>query len=266
MKLSKIEIEKLLEKLNEKYRLYANKYNSKWFNVEAYENRIIFAKKNKMNLEAFVFAEISNFEKLKDKYEKQKKDKNFSRKIDKIIEENNARIVKYDKLEFHLKAGFEISHFYGAINDFSISFFPIFWIVLEEKNVKDFVFNLDEKLNYFAEKRVTLFAKRIEQHINVLDRINFNEIEIEKDKNNFLKEAAFILHEIVDLCDGLIDGKTSSFEKPLDFSRLYIEEKKRKIVSSNFKGLTGFGALLKVRDQAFTILADFRLMEFKENK
>jgi hypothetical protein len=264
MGLSKSEVSGVIEKLREKYNTFAVKYNSKWFDIGAFEERLLFAKRNKMKLEGFVLAEISNFEKLREKYEKKNEQRNFSNKVDKIIEENNAKIVKYNRINFHAKAGFEISHFYGAMENFLTEFFPLFWIVVDDKNLKDIVFALEERLDYFASKRGSKISKRVDQHVNVITRIGVREIDIEKDRNDYLKESAFFLHEIIDFCDVLIASKSQEFELPLNMSRLMIEEKRKKAVVFNFQGLTGYGAIFKVRDQAYSILEDFRLTEFKK--
>ena len=265
MGISKNEVSGVIEKLREKYKSYANKYNSRWFDIGAFEYRLSFAKNNRMNLEGFVLAEISNFEKLREKYDKKKEQKNFSNKVDKIIEENNAKIVKYNRIEFHNKAGFEITYFYGAIESLYNEFFPLFWIVSDDRNLKDQTFAFEDKLDYFASKKGDKLSKRINQHINVLTRVGVIELDIEKDRNDFLKEVAFLLHEIVDFCDGLIDSKNSEFELPLNLSKLHIEENRKKSVVRNFTGVTGYGAILKVRDYVVNVLDDFRLSEFRKS-
>ncbi len=69
------------------------------------------ALRNRMNLEGFILAEITAFEKLKDLYDRKSTEKSFSETVNNIIEENTARIRKYPRVDFHPRSGFEIGHF-----------------------------------------------------------------------------------------------------------------------------------------------------------
>src|SRR4030067_2189819 len=111
MAMSDAEINKLILKLRNKYSEYSKK-NPAWFNREAFEERLTMAFQNKMNMEGFILAEISNFEKIKSKYEKKKSEKPFADQVERIIGEHLARMKKYPEIRFHPKAGVEISHFY----------------------------------------------------------------------------------------------------------------------------------------------------------
>ena len=94
MAMSDDEIDRLIEKLKQKYADYSAK-NPTWFNYDAFRDRLLVAVKNRMNREAFILAEIANFEKTREKYEKKKSQKSFSEQVDRIIDEQTARIKKY---------------------------------------------------------------------------------------------------------------------------------------------------------------------------
>ena len=136
MALSKNELEKLIKKIREQYNVYALKYNAVWFNIDAFEERFKMALDNRMNIEGFVLAEISNFEEIKKKYDKKKKSKTFSDKVDKIIEDNYSKINEYPKKNFHENASIEITYFYGAMFEFSEQYFGILWHLVKDNKLK----------------------------------------------------------------------------------------------------------------------------------
>jgi hypothetical protein len=263
MPLSSGEIDLLISKLRDKYAFYAGKYTAQWFNLQAFEERLEMAIENRMNLEGFILAEIKNFEDIRERYEKRRGKRSFSEKIDKIIEENTARIKKYPPIHFHPAAGFEISHLYGALSDFTLNYIPIFWVFISEPNQKKKLQHFEEMLNDLAIPRGKREPPRIEDHILILSRIDLQEIDIERDKNNYLKESAFILHNIIDFCEELLSTINPEWGNPLQFDSLYLERERKKRVIENFKNNTSYGAILTTSNQAQAIIDDFRLGAFR---
>ncbi len=265
MPLEKKEIDKLITKLRESYKDYSQKHNSTWFDLNAFDERLSMAIKKRMNLEGFILAEITNFEKIKEKYEARKKIKenSFTKEVDRIIEENTARIKKYPSVVFHPLCGLEISYFYGAMLEFANDFFPVLRMFLLDSSLRGSLLKIEEKLDFFVSPVNGKNSKRIEDHILLLNRTGVKEIEIEKDKNDYLKECAFVLHEIIDLCEGLMDSGNDDWAVPVAFSKLYVEDGRKRRVVDNFKGLTGYGAFLKIKDKASDIIEDFRLLAFR---
>jgi hypothetical protein len=257
------EIKQLIEKLKQRYSEYSKK-NPTWFNADSFDERLLMAVKNRMNMEAFILAEIANFEKIKEKYDKKKSEKSFAEQVDRIIDEITARIKKYPEIKFHPKAGLEISHFYGAMSEFEQYYFAVLFVLINDKSLKERLIAFEDSLNILAAPRGKLPAKRIEDHLLKIRRRGAPEIEIEQDKNEYLKESAFLLHEIADFCDGLIEARNAEWENPLRLNKLFIEEKRKKRISTLFAGLTGYGAIMKVRDYATCIIEDFRLAAFKK--
>ena len=267
MSLSNNEVNELVKKLREKYKEYSEKHNKKWFDIDAFDERLSLALKNKMDIKGFILAEISNFEKLKDQYEKKKKlkENSFSKEVDKIIEENLSRIKKYPQIMFHPKCDMEISYLYGALSFLLSYIFPVTRVIITETNLKKEIYSLEDRLIFLAEKRGDIHSKRIIDHILLLNRKDVRAIEIEKDSSDYLKESGFLLHEIIDFCDGLIDSENDEWSYPITFQKLFIEEERKKGVIDLFKGLTGYGAVLKVREYAAGVIEDFRLKSFKQN-
>lgn len=266
MALTDREIQQLVEKLRGKYAEYAKKYSQKWFDVNPFEDRLIMAARNRMNLEGFILAEISNFEKTRERYEKKKKEKDnsFSREVDRIIEEQNARIKKYTPKQFHPRAGFEIAHFYGAVSDMASCYFPILWIIISDPILKNVLVEIENDLGYLAVPRGKAPSKRIEDHSMILSRPQSSDLDIDRDKNNYLKETAFVLHKIVDFCDGLLERRENDWALPLPLNKLFVEDARKKTILALFSGHTGYGAIMKVRDQCSQIIEDFRLRAFKK--
>jgi hypothetical protein len=265
MAMTSAEISELVEKLKNKYSEYSRK-NPTWFNREAFEERLLMAVKNRMNMEGFILAEISNFEKIKTKYEKKKNEKSFSQQVDRIIDEQLARIKKYPAIIFHPKAGVELSHFYGALTDFALHYADVLFIVAVDGSLKDWLIAFEEKLHKYAVPRGRLNSPRIEDHIAKLRRPDTPEIDIERDKNDYLKESAFLLHEFVDFCEGLLESRDAEWERPLQTKKLSVEKDRKKRIMKIFAGLTGYGTIMKARDQAKAIIDDFRLGAFKRQR
>jgi hypothetical protein len=265
MAMSDDEIDRLIEKLKQKYSEYSAK-NPTWFNYNAFRDRLMVAIKNRMNLEAFILAEIANFEKVREKYEKKKNEKSFSEQVDRIIDEQTARIKKYPELRFHSRAGLEIAHLYGALFEFTQDYFAVLFAVIEDKALKDRLISVQQALGELAVPRGTLPSRRIEDHAMKLRRPDVTELELERDKNEYLKESAFLLHDIIDFCDGLIEARNREWENPLRMNKLYIDERRKKAVTGLFTGLTGYGAIMKVRDYAAAIIDDFRLTAFRRQE
>jgi hypothetical protein len=265
MAMSDDEIDRLIEKLKQKYSEYSAK-NPTWFNYDAFRDRLMMAIRNRMNREAFILAEIANFEKVREKYDKKKSEKSFSEQVDRIIDEQVARIKKYPELRFHPRAGLEIMHLYGALSEFAQGFFAVLFAVIEDKALKDRLISFQQALGELAVPRGTLPSRRIEDHLAKLRIPGVPEIELERDKNEYLKESAFLLHEIIDFCDGLVAGRNPDWENPLRMGKLYIDDRRKKTVTDIFTGCTGYGAIMKVRDHAAAIIEDFRLTAFRRQE
>ncbi|HNX22683.1 MAG TPA: hypothetical protein PKG60_01455 [Spirochaetota bacterium] len=267
MPLNRDEVNELIKKLRERYKEYSLKHSPKWFDLNAFDERLSAAIKSRMNMEGFILAEISNFEKLKERYETKKKMKEntFTKEVDKILEENISRIKKYPQILFHSRCGIEISHLYGALSFLSTDLFPILRVVISDSRLKNSVNSLEDRLLFLAEPRGGLHARRIADHVLLLNRSGIRDIEIEKDSNDYLKESAFLLHDIIDFCDGIIDSGRDEWNYPVTFQKLFIEEERKKRVVDIFQDLTGYGAVFKIKEYASEIIEDFRLTAFKKN-
>ncbi len=266
MSLKKDEVNELINKLRERYKDSAVKISPKWFDLNAFDARLSAALKSRMNMEGFILAEISEFEKLKKRYETKKKlkENSFSREVDRIIEENLARIKKYPRIQFHQRCGIEISHLYGALSYLSMELFPILRVVISDSRLKNSVNTMEDRLLFLAEQRGNLHPRRIADHVLLLNRSGVKDLEIEKDSNDYLKESGFFLHDLVDFCEGIIDSGRDEWNYPVTFQKLFVEEERKKRIVDIFQDKTGYGAVLIIRDYAVEVIEDFRLGAFRK--
>ncbi len=264
MPLQEHEIRVLINKLRDKYRKYAQKYSPRWFDIDAFEERLRFALNKNMNLEGFILAEITNFEKIKEKYESKKAAKTFSEKVDQIIEDQLSRIKKYPSIKFHPRAGIEIVYFFGAGNQFALYDYPIVTYLLDEEPYKSQSFEFETRLEYLFIHAGKRHPRRIEDHVLLLNRKDVSENKIEKDKNEYLKEGAFALHAIAAFIDNLTQMRKREWEAPILFDKLFFEKDRKRNVIARYSGHTPYGAFLKVKDMAENIIADFRLGAFRQ--
>ncbi len=263
MSLSQKEIEVLIEKLRGKYLESAKKFSPRWFDINAFNDRLSMAVRNRMNLEGFILAEITNFEKIRTQYDKKKRKNDFTRKVDRIIEENIARIRKYPELPFHPRAGLELPLFIGAGVELSRHLYPIIPYIIRKGPYRGKALTIEEQLTYLFVPTGKRNPKRVEDHILLLERQGVTDLEIEKDRNSFLKEGAFVFFTIIDFVDELLQEKNAEWELPLLFDKLYLQGEQRKKILENFARHTGYGSMIRVRDYAESILVDFRLTAFR---
>jgi hypothetical protein len=267
MALSRDELNGLVEKLRARYDEYARKFSSAWFNRPAFEDRFKMAIKNNMDLEAFILAEVANFETIRERYEKKKtQQESFSKKIDKVIDDNNARILKYPEIDFHSSAGIEIKRMYGALSEYAQFKIPVLWLIFSDYHRRNKITELEHRFQRYALPRGNRPPTAIEDHILLLNRAGVTEIEIEKSRNNYLKECAFLLHDVEDFCGGFIVERLTDLDMPVSFDKAFFTPEVNKKVAEEFSDCTGYGALLRLKENAEAILDDFRLTAFKSSR
>ena len=257
--MDKEEQNQIVSKIRKTYRDYAKEYGQKGFQQDGFEERYRLAIKNDMGLEEFFMSEITFLEKLKEKYEKKNPSKPSSAAIKTVIEKNTTAIKKYPKIEFHPKASFEICHFYGAMDEFTKYYFQVFKIA-HPRGTTDF----EDELEFLAVGLGNRTPKRIQDHMAILSRPNIRSLDIEQNASDYLKSCAFLLHKIIYLCETLLAEPSAFLENPLRLDKLRIEDSAKKTLAGIFSGLTGYGAILKISEQAQNIIADFRLKAFKK--
>jgi hypothetical protein len=99
-----------------------------------------------------------------------------------------------------------------------------------------------------------------------LNRDAVTDLEVEKSRNNYLKESAFLLYEVIDFCDNYINERVSELDLPVRFDKAFFNNETKQQVIDNFSECTGYGALLKIKTKAEQILSDFRLTAFRPGR
>lgn len=263
MGLGRDEINALLEKLRDRYMEYAAKYSPRFFDSLAFEERFSMAVRNRMDMEAFILAEITNFEQLKAKYEEKQNRGEISRKIDGMIEENLKAVRKYPEIALHPRTGVEFPHFLGAINALAENYLPALWLILTDTTLRTRLNMLEQELADFAVMRGNLPPKKGESLALLLARKETREVDAERARNAYMKECAFILHDIISLCSDILISRDPELELPLRFDKTYQSADRKKKLVASFNGHTGYGCALKVQEAAENIINDFRLKSFK---
>lgn len=263
MPLSNVEIKNLIDKLRTKFDEYAFTYSPKYFDRGAFESRLKFAETKKMNLEAFILAEITNFEKIKSDYEKKQGQGEVSRKIDNLIEAQMKAVAKYPSVRLHHHCGVELPHFVGGVNVLLEEYLPVLWLVLSDNSYRDDLNELEQKLSDFALFKGAKPPKKCEDLIHLFTYAELKDVEIEKIRNNFMKECAFLLHDALDFCVKILEIRNSELDQPVRFDKMHQSAERRKKITEHFSGRTGYGCALKINEYIDSLISDFRLGAFR---
>lgn len=215
-----------------------------------------------MNIEAFILAEISNFEKIKNKFEEQKNKVSFSEKVNRIIEENGSKIAKYPENQFHPEADPEITRLYGAVSEFAQYYFRVLRLLDMSHEDKNHLYEIETGLDEVSSADGKAHSKKIKDHILLLSLPDIPLIDIERNRNEYLKECSFILHSAGRFCENLIINKNPFYETPLSFEKKFTEPENINYIKKIFSGNTGYGAILLIKTQAGNIIDDFRIGSF----
>jgi len=199
--LSENEILQIINKLRQQYDEHAERYGKNFFNRQAFENRYMQALKRKMDLQAFIQAEVALFDDLRKKLEQRqeeqriKLDKPFSKKIDQYIDELEDQWQKYPRLYESTKISDEAQFLCGAIQEF----YNKFWLSISPVINKEIVTELrgyntiTDSLQKFFMSTSNKLPLEVENYIFNLSRYNADRADM-----IFLKEVANLLKDIMD--------------------------------------------------------------------
>ena len=244
------DIDRAIEKLKNLYGKYAGQYGQRIFNLEGFENRYRDALKNKINLSAFLHAEILAFEELKRRVGQKLAMKNpqeppaepsYSEIADRIIEENLARVRKYSSIDFHPDAEEEATFLLGAVTDFYNSVWGNTVKLLRPLGIgsmDDFIQKMENDFSYYVVPMRGQYSRAVDDYLLVLSRKQPRDNE--KAAVNFIKYGGILLNNCRKL---FIDG--------LNFMR------GKKEYVSYYQELDGF------RSQLDRLIEDFRLSDIR---
>ncbi|XDD50567.1 hypothetical protein AB3N59_01800 [Leptospira sp. WS92.C1] len=251
------EINAVLEKLRTEYSENSKK-NPKAFDLKAFESRLMMILQQKGNLTQFLKEEIQFLETLKAKH-KELEDKKQAAKgdtINKIIEEQEARLKKYQRIDFHPLAKPEIRYFYGAILSFAETELPALIYVFKgtpEYSIFKDTITIIERMGI---SRRGMPSIRINEHVKALLDANGNQSAMEKDGQNILKEVCIALKGIITSVKECVDKKRVS-----ETLSIKIDEKEFPKAVESYQNLVFGIALEKIIVRAEAIIRDFRMAE-----
>lgn len=242
-KLKKIEIDAVIKKIRSEYDKYIVTFHKPATLKQGFENRYKNAQIQYMDMERFLREEIAAVQSifaLQKKKEKHRFNEIEQERLkalkkgqpdfaDKVLEKLKNKIISYPPLEFHKDASYEITHLYGAIREFEQNHWPILdrfisenksWALRGEK--KDFNNELWRFLPS-GENGIPLVLERYHLMLNSTDIMLK---DISREAQECLKQAAFLLNDILWSCNSIIkkgiDG--SIIEKDLIFVQNIIED------------------------------------------
>lgn len=200
-----VDVDEVVKKLKSLYTTYAEKYGSKMFNLKGFEDRYRDALVKKLNLNAFLHAEITVFEELKKRVKPtsvNKSEKSYSEIADQIIEENLERVKKYRTIDFHPDAEEETKYLLGAVTDFYYDVWGKFVSLLRTFGFSDMLAKLENDFSYYVVPTRGSYSRAVEDYLFVLSRKNPKENE--RASVNFIKYGGILLNNCLKLInDGL---------------------------------------------------------------
>lgn len=265
MALTGKEIDSLILKIRNQYRENAQEYSEKWFSLSAFEERLDLALKSKMDMESFLLAEVSNLEKIKERFQEKQKKSQFQSKLDTIAEERHQKIENYPEGEIHPRASEELSRFYGAMGHCFRLYLPALNLVLRGFEEEEQLFRLERELAMIAKPQGKNPPPRIEDHQALLNTPGIPDIEIEKNRNRILMDGAFVLHDLVSMTDRLIAYRHQLWDEPVLLEHSHAEKEDLQEMKELFEGKTGYGIFLDAREFCQDVLDNFRLGAFKRS-
>lgn len=253
-KLTQEEVQALLNKIREEYQKIGSVNPS--VKLHQFEQRYLLHLKERGNIEKFLSEEMIFLEQLKDrlKVRRAKREAAEAPTINKIIEENESRLTKYPKIDFHLYAKNEIKYLYGAISDFAQNdlqlLYKIFKGTPEIRLFDDYIFQIER----IGSPKKGILSARINDHIQVLNIANGNHVKIEQESQILLRDSCIALKNIVQTIEDCLKGNKIRLSNEIIF-----HEKEDAHLSTNFNGITHGTAIQKIMQTASQIIVDFRM-------
>ncbi|PJZ78536.1 hypothetical protein [Leptospira neocaledonica] len=257
MALSDQEIKNIVEKLRTEYREGA-KQSPKIFDAKGFEDRYIQTLRHRGNLDNFLKDEVAFLEKIKTKHKELTERRNASKgeTINRILDEQEEKLSKYQRVDFHPLARPEMRYFYGAMTSFADTELPVLIHIFrgtpEYSAFQDSI-SMIERVGVTKRGMPSL---RISEHIKALLDANGNQSTMERDSQNILKEVCIALA-------GLRKTALECVEKNRVSDRMTVQVSDRDFpkASEAYKNLLFGIALEKIIVKAENIIRDFRMSD-----
>ena len=205
-KLTPGEITSSVEKIRRKYDEYANKYFKPKSLRAAFETRYIKALRAKVDVSSFLLAEISAIQELISREEQRiqtgpvrpavEKEPSF---VEKVLEENRARIEAYKDVTFHSDAGEEVRRLAGALfalggerwQDLGVALQDTMYAMSSSEMI-----SLDSQLRYLASPDGQETPHSLVRLVVQLGKFPRNYQAIDREEKEYILESAFFLHDL----------------------------------------------------------------------
>ncbi len=254
-KLTDSEIQNLFQKIRSEYKSYALE-NPNIFKILPFEERYSEVLKNRGNIESFLKDELLFFEQLKKKHKEllEKKEASKGETFHKIIEEQELKIQKYPKLEFHPDSKNELKFFFGAIKDFvEIEINLILQIyrgTLEMNQIQEPIIQLER----IGLSKKGILPIRMSEHIKLLSVSNQSYAKIEQDSQSIMKEGCLALKRLNSSLTESLAKKKINFKLNFKF-----HDTLEPSLYKRFQGKSFESIIPEIQNRIVEIIKDFRM-------
>ncbi|EQA35097.1 hypothetical protein LEP1GSC047_1933 [Leptospira inadai serovar Lyme str. 10] len=257
MSLNDEELKKIVEKIRSEYREGAQQ-SPKLFDNKGFEDRYIQTLKHRGNLEKFLKDEVGFLEKVKEKHRELVERRTASKgdTINRILDEQEEKLSKYPRVDFHPLARTEMRYFYGAMTNFAETEYPVLIHIF--RGTPEFSSFQDSlaMIERIGVTRKGMPSLRIAEHIKALLDANGNQSAMERDSQNILKEVSIALAKLMQTVKECIEKNRVS-----DRMTVQISEREFPKAAEAYKNLLFGIALEKIIVRVENIIRDFRMSE-----
>ncbi len=202
------EIRAAAQKLRQKYDDYIIQYMKAPEIKQGFEERYLYALRNRLDMSRFFVAEKQALEELcREEEEKQQKSWNKADEpeeyspgmADRIIEERETKVSTYPVLKVHADASKEIGHLFGALQEFEKEHWPNIRNVLR-KYFRQFYtgarMGLESEIIDLCCPKLEGLPARLTSYAHLFERFPRDYSRIEKEEKLLLTETAVMLGKV----------------------------------------------------------------------
>ncbi len=251
-KLTPHEISRAVEKIRRRYDEYVYKYFKPRTIKNAFEDRYVEAIKASTDISNFLMAEISAVEELIRREEErvgsgqaeEPAPESVTERVERMVEENLARMRKYPEVPFHPVASEELRRLLGAMCRLEEKHWEVMTTCL--RNTAYYrssltMLNLEGKLRHLAARGSDGVPSGLSRYLYHANRFPRDYLAIDRQEKEYILESAFLLHDLGEILERV------------DANYPQLEEGSR-------SGLREIQAFIQ------GIIRDFRLKEFKRKQ
>src|SRR4030042_271247 len=206
-KLTPNEISRAVEKIRRRYDEYVYKSFKPRTIKNAFEDRYIEAIKASTDISNFLMAEISAVEELIRREEErvgsahpeEPAPESGTERVERMVEENLARMRKYPEVPFHPVASEELRRLLGAMCRLEEKHWEVLTTCL--RNTAYYrssltMLNLEGKLRHLAARGSDGVPSGLSRYMYHANRFPRNYLAIDREEKEYILESAFLLHDL----------------------------------------------------------------------